>query len=747
MHTHRRGISYRIGALGLVMSLGLVAVAMAQDGPPGLEKRVYTEADLDQHQPRWPNPYLSFLPADAKPDWAYWQAKMRLEGRRRAARRAVLPKAMPVLDEGEPSDSRGLNDDQASAELIMDFGTGEAALREVDVAGTLAAAEPVFLGVLSEEGEGDDGAIPLANETGLTAGMRVRAEAYIGDGLHGSVGTSNGDFDVFRIDNLRPGQVVTVDIDTPEDAEPRLDTKVALYDSTGMIVDQNDDGIPGIPDSFLEVTIEAPGDYFALVRGINSFWPADPFDPDSGPKAGSEGAYTITIGLDANDIDYFSFDLKAGDILGLTLEEEARKLTLFDPGGVELMGADFDGSFLYPLDTPMPLGGNANIAYIVNKAGRYAVAAERGDGAYTLALRVFRPVLEGLETVQTLFLDFNGADYDAEAIFGGNPAAELSPMAASLGNVGLDPTPGGDDENAVIDAILATVEENLADDIRRFGINPDYQIEIRNSRDHPDTFGAPHVSRIIIGGNSDELGFTTVGIAESVDVGNFVTSETAIVLLDALTEPGTVSSLHQVALDAQTTIIDLMGTAIGSIVSHEAGHLFANFHTGHPDLPVNIMDGNPNLLDFIGIGPDDVFGSGDDKDIDFGLAGFHIDEGFTGIEDTRNAIAFSLTGPMTPVAAEPAASDVPATFELSAPYPNPYKAQTRFTLRLGRAQPVHLALYDMLGRRVRVLYAGWLPAGEAHLFTLNADGLPSGLYMIRCTGLSSAATRPVLLVR
>ena len=736
-----------MGALGLVMSLGVAAVAVAQDGPPGLEKRVYTEAELDRHQPRWPNPYLSLLPADAEPDWAYWHAKMRLEGRRRAAQQATLPKAMPVLDEGEPSDSRGWNDDQMSAELITDFGTGEAALREVDVAGTLAAAVPVFLGLLTEEGEADDGALPLAHDTGLTPGMRVRADAYIGDGLHGSLGTRNGDFDVFRIDNLQPGQIVTIDIDTPEDASPRLDTKVALYDSTGMIVDQNDDGIPGVPDSFLEVVIEAPGDYFALVRGINSFWPSDPFDPDSGPKAGSEGAYTITIGLDANDIDFYSFDLQAGDILGITLEEEARKLTLFDPDGVELMGSDFDGSFLYPLGTPLLLGGNANIAYIVNRAGRHAVSAERGDGAYTLALRVFRPVLEGSGAVQTLFLDFNGADYDAEALFGGNPAAELSPLNAFLENLGLDPTLGGDDENAVIDAILATVEENLADDIRRFGINPDFQIDIRNSRDHPDTFGAPNVSRVIIGGTSDELGFTTVGIAESVDVGNFVAGETAIVLLDALTEPGTVSSLHQIWIHGDRSIIDLTGVAVGNIVSHEAGHLFSNFHTGRPDLPINLMDGNPNLLDFIGIGPDGVFGSDDDKDIDFGLAGFHPAEGFTGLEDTRNAIAFSLAGPKTPVSAEPVPSGVPAAFELSAPYPNPFNPQTRFTLRLGRAQPVHLALYDMLGRRLRVLYEGRLSAAEAHLFTLNADDLPSGLYMIRAEGTAFTATRPVMLVR
>ncbi len=396
---------------------------------------------------------------------------------------------MPVFDEMEPGNAQGWNDDQASAELITGFGTGDGDLREMDVAGTMAAPAPRVLDDFPEEGGSDDGAIPLANDINLAPGQRVRVDAYIGDGLHGSNGTKQGDFDVFKLDNLRIGQIVTIDIDTPEAASPRLDTKVALYDSTGQIVEVNDDGVPGSPDSFLEVTIEAPGDYFVFVRGINSYWPFDPFDPDSGPKAGSEGAYAITIGLDASDIDYYSLDLEAGDILGIKLEDEARKLTLFDPNGIELIGADVDGSFLYPLDTPLPGGGNANAAYVVNTTGRYALAAERGDGAYTVALRVFRPVLEEQGAVQTLFLDFDGAVYNAETYFGGNRATVLSPMVSFLDNVGLDPTPGGDDERAVIDAILATVEENLADDIHAFGLNRNFQIEILNSRDHTDPFG------------------------------------------------------------------------------------------------------------------------------------------------------------------------------------------------------------------------------------------------------------------
>ena len=379
-----------IGLLGLVLSLGPVAVAGAQTVVVDAEKRTYTEAELDHITPSWPNPYLSFLPPDATPDWHYWRAKMRLEGRRRAARLAGFPKAVPIVDEGEPSDARGWNDDQASAELITDFGTGLGAMPEVDVAGTLYVPTPTEMGPFEE----DDGSIPLANDAGLTPGQRVRISGYIGDGPYGSNAASNGDFDVFKVTGVRAGQTVTVDIDTPEEDSVRLDTKVALYDSTGFIVDINDDGIVGSPDSFLEVQLEADGDYYVFVRGINSFWPIDPFDSGSGPKAGSEGPYTVTLGLDAGDVDFYSLDLKAGDVLGINLDDQARQITLFDPSGVELMGSGLDGSVLFPRDSPLPGGGNASAAYVMGTAGRYAVAVWRGEGPYTLALRVFRPILE-----------------------------------------------------------------------------------------------------------------------------------------------------------------------------------------------------------------------------------------------------------------------------------------------------------------------------------------------------------------
>ncbi len=91
--------------------------------------------------------------------------------------------------------------------------------------------------------------------------------------------------------------------------------------------------------------------------------------------------------------------------------------------------------------------------------------------------------------------------------------------------------------------------------------------------------------------------------------------------------------------------------------------------------------------------------------------------------------------------------EVPGEFLFTNAYPNPFTESTTITLTLKEQQHVELAVYDMLGRRVRLLHEGWLPAGEPHVFALDADGLPNGLYMIRGAGVSVSATRPVMLVR
>lgn len=164
----------------------------------------------------------------------------------------------------------------------------------------------------------------------------------------------------------------------------------------------------------------------------------------------------------------------------------------------------------------------------------------------------------------------------------------------------------------------------------------DFQIEILNSRDHADPFGLyPNVSRVIVGGTLAELGAprTFSGLAPSIDVGNFDTSETAIVV------PGQLPSLGTVPLALGKTVVDYVGVFIGNLVSHEAGHFFGNWHT--LSTTSNIMNGFFSRAGVVG--PDGIFGTADDPDVAFGRESYSISEGFLGTEDTLNTIAFGLS--------------------------------------------------------------------------------------------------------
>ena len=94
----------------------------------------------------------------------------------------------------------------------------------------------------------------------------------------------------------------------------------------------------------------------------------------------------------------------------------------------------------------------------------------------------------------------------------------------------------------------------------------------------------------------------------------------------------------------------------------------------------------------------------------------------------------------------PTATEVPGTFELLPAHPNPFNAQTALTLRLGTSQRATVTVYDLLGREVRRLHEGALPAGE-HPFTFDGAGLPSGLYLVRAQGETRQDVQTVTLVK
>ncbi len=85
-------------------------------------------------------------------------------------------------------------------------------------------------------------------------------------------------------------------------------------------------------------------------------------------------------------------------------------------------------------------------------------------------------------------------------------------------------------------------------------------------------------------------------------------------------------------------MVQLIGIEVGNFVSHEAGHIFGNWH---------VLYGVNNIMDSNGggapVGPDGRFGTADDPDVQFKLGSYRSSEGHVGIEDTLNTIAFGLS--------------------------------------------------------------------------------------------------------
>ena len=353
--------------------------------------------------------------------------------------------------------------------------------------------------------------------------------------------------------------------------------------------------------------------------------------------------------------DYFRLELDAGDVFSARISGDAERVTLLDGRGVTLIRSAYDAGWNYPAESPLAGDGRASVSWVVGTAGVYYVRVSEGTGEYQLDLEVFRPKLESepVGTRQVLYLDFDGAFVDTSEFREDGDVRELSPLSDFLSDLGLDPD---QDLDAVIDAIVATVTENLSLSIRESGLNGDFDasgnpgefdIVILNSRDDGEQYGNANVTRVVIGGTVEEFGINTVGMASSIDVGNFDTEETAVVLLDMLTDPDPESwntaSLNAVAIDPSADMIELVGRAIGNIASHEAGHLFGLWHTWNDNQRDVLTDTGGDYAATFGLGPDGIFGTDDDVDVDLGYDVYSPAEPYQGMQDSLAGLAFGLS--------------------------------------------------------------------------------------------------------
>jgi large repetitive protein len=360
--------------------------------------------------------------------------------------------------------------------------------------------------------------------------------------------------------------------------------------------------------------------------------------------------------------DYFSMDLRGGDIIDVRLNSTPGvpfDVTLLDSAGREIAGRIDPvaaNAFTSPYGprSPLSTGGNVSFAYTIPTSGRYYFRVADGNGAYTLTARAFRPTLEKAEigTRQVVWVNFEGARVSGTTFGLPLGTIRLSPLTTYFQQAGLQPQ----DKGAFVREFMAILESKFqgalpttgANGFRTdTGVDGQFDILFLNSHDHPhfDPAGIPHVTQLIVGGDTTEFPLPVRGISNSVDIGNFDTSGITIVLPDVFMNPESDDFVGNVPRAANVTLLRAMATAMAGTAAHELGHSFGAWHQDNTNANITLMDtgGLPIGPTRMGVGLDGIFGTADDIIIGFGRDRYELDGGNIGIQDAAALMSWALS--------------------------------------------------------------------------------------------------------
>jgi hypothetical protein len=367
------------------------------------------------------------------------------------------------------------------------------------------------------------------------------------------------------------------------------------------------------------------------------------------------------------DEDYYSFDLRKGDILDarITVPSGTQPgLILMTNSGTELL---YSKQIFYPplvgrpaTTSPRFTTGSATLSYVIEQDGRYLMRVGDATGAYTVNMRVYRPTIEreAIGTKQKIFLDFDGAflrnDLLGLNLFGTAATPGQTIRVPSFYN--YMPTLGlsAADGDALIRDISSRVEQKLRFDLATYtkngfygqsGVPGEFDIEILNSLDHADVWGQANVSRVLVGGTQAQIGIPAatglLGIAQSIDIGNFDREETALVMLDIVGADAL--DTVNVPRAGNVTVANIFAEFVAETIVHEVGHYLGAMHQD-PTTRVNtIMDTFYNPL--AAAGRDGILGNADDEPLRFLSDDYNPGETLFGggINNSGNVIAFGLS--------------------------------------------------------------------------------------------------------
>jgi flagellar hook assembly protein FlgD len=95
--------------------------------------------------------------------------------------------------------------------------------------------------------------------------------------------------------------------------------------------------------------------------------------------------------------------------------------------------------------------------------------------------------------------------------------------------------------------------------------------------------------------------------------------------------------------------------------------------------------------------------------------------------------------------------DLPGSFSLRQNYPNPFNPTTTISFELPKKSRVVLDIFNLLGRRVKALHDGIMPAGTHSIIWngLNEAGeeVTSGIYFYRLRSDDRTACKKMVLLK
>lgn len=117
-----------------------------------------------------------------------------------------------------------------------------------------------------------------------------------------------------------------------------------------------------------------------------------------------------------------------------------------------------------------------------------------------------------------------------------------------------------------------------------------------------------------------------------------------------------------------------------------------------------------------------------------------------GMVDAAKAVGINSTDTNT------GGGTVPAQFVLHENYPNPFNGSTTILVDAPNQQNIELAIYDLLGRKIRTLFRGTAKAGTNHFLWQDAlddagAHVATGMYICRLTAPGFVGTRKILYLK